>query len=516
MSGSVFDKENKTIISAFIISFGVLLSRFTGLLRDIFFASFLGTGIVAEAFYVAFRLPNTFRRIFAEGAFSNVFVPFYSSKVKDNKILANYFSVKVLLLLSVTLCIFTMIVEIFMPFVISLINPGFLADNEKFSLAVLLSRITFPYIVLMSITAFFGSILNSIGSFWQFAIVSVLMNLVLIFGLVFTNNLFSNVGVCLSYFLIISGVVQVFFVAYFCVKKAVFPSTRSVKLISDSDKRETKNDVKSFIKKFIPAVISSGILQINIFVDGIFASFFAGAVSYLYYTDRIGQFPLSIIGYSLSVAILPSLSVAFKDKNRDKIANLQQKSINVAMFFSVPATLLIFTLSTQMISLIYQRGAFVEADTKIVAIMLMIYAISIPFNVLMKIFFSCFYAQKDTRTPMRISIFSLIFNIISNLILIKIVGMYCVVISTTASAVLSCFLSLFFLRKKNVFYLKINNLFFLLKILLISVISCVFVPLLMYNFHLLFILFFAGLIHLVLCFGTKTLSINLIKEIFKR
>ena len=510
------NNENKTFFSALVISFGVILSRFTGLLRDIFFASFFGTGIVAEAFYVAFRLPNTFRRIFAEGAFSNVFVPFFASKVKENRASANIFSAKVMLILLLSLIILTVIFEIFMPSVVKAINPGFLADKEKFELAVLLSRITFPYIILISITAFFGAILNSIGSFWQFAIVSVIMNLVLVFGLIFTNSLFSNAGMCLSYFLIISGFLQLFFVAYFCLKNNLCPSIKQKSDIILFDKIKNQNDVKSFLKKLVPAILSSGILQINIFVDGIFASFFASAVSYLYYTDRIGQFPLSIIGYSLSVAILPSLSIAFKEKKHEKFANLQQKSIDVAMFFSIPAMLLICTLATPIISTIYEHGVFTPNDTKHVAVMLMIYAISIPFNVLMKIFFACFYAEKNTKTPMQISVFSLVFNIISNIILIHIVGMYCVIISTTASAMLSCILSIIFLKKNESFFLKKNNLFFTLKILCISFMSCVILPLMMHNLNLLLILFAVGCLHLIFCFGTKVVSLQFIKEIIKK
>lgn len=510
------NSKNKTFFSALVISFGVILSRFTGLLRDIFFASFLGTGIVAETFYVAFRLPNTFRRIFAEGAFSNVFVPFFASKVKENRASANMFSAKVILILLFSLIILTVIFEIFMPSVVKAINPGFFADKEKFELAVLLSRITFPYIILISVTAFFGAILNSIGSFWQFASVSVIMNLVLIFGIIFANSLFSNAGMCLSYFLIISGFLQLFFVAYFCLKNNLYPSMKSKSNITLHDEINNKNDVKNFLKKLVPAILSSGILQVNIFVDGIFASFFTGAVSYLYYTDRIGQFPLSIIGYSLSVAILPSLSIAFKEKKHEKFANLQRKSIDVAIFFSIPAMFLIYTLATPIISMIYEHGVFTPNDTKHVAIMLMIYAISIPFNVLIKIFFACFYAEKNTKTPMQISVFSLVFNIISNIILIHIVGMYCVIISTTASAILSCILSIIFLKKNESFFLKKNNLFFTLKILCISFVSCVILPLMMHNLNLLLILFVAGILHLVLCFSTKTLSFQFIKEIITK
>ncbi len=404
--------ENKTFISAMIISIGIFLSRITGLLRDVIFASFLGTGSLSEVFYVAFRLPNTFRRIFAEGAFSNAFVPFFSSKIKENSLVANVFSSKIMLILLFCLSILTIFMEIFMSQVISVINPGFLADREKFLITVFLSRITFPYVILISMAAFFGSILNSVGSFWQFSIISVILNIVLSLGLVFTRKLFSNAGECLSYLLIVAGVFQVVFVIFFCFKKKIFPSKIFNKNLDEKINEENNKDVKLFIKKFFSAIVSSGILQINIFIDGIFASFFSGAISYLYYTDRLIQFPLSIIGYSLSVAVLPVLSIAFKEKNFSKISVLQKDSLNIAMFFSIPATLMIYALSENIVSLVYEHGVFKESDTKIVALMTSIYAFSIPFNVLLKIFFSCFYAQKNTKYPMKISFFSLLFNII--------------------------------------------------------------------------------------------------------
>lgn len=525
--------QNKTFFSALEIAFCVFLSRITGLLRDIVFASFLGTGIIAEAFYVAFRLPNTFRRIFAEGAFTNAFAPFFSSKVKENRLIANNFSAKILVILLSFLIILTLLVEVFMPSIIKIISPGFLTDNNKFTLAVTLSRIAFPYVILISVTAFFGSLLNSIGSFWQFSFVSVLLNLIFIFGLFFTKNLYLNIGVYLSYLLIFAGVAQVIFVSFFCVKKALFPSFKSVFFLrknndySNNDNycnfnveferiEENKKDVILFIKKLIPAVISSGILQINIFVDGIFASFFPGAISYLYYSDRIGQFPLSIIGYSLSVAILPFLSIAFKEKNYDEVAVLQQRSFNIAVFFSVPATLIIYALSEQIVSLFYQHGSFTHIDTRIVAIMLSIYAISIPFNILSKIIFSCFYAQKDTKTPMKISIFSLILNVVMNLILIRIIGMYCVIVSTTMSAILSCIVAILLLKKDKKFYINSSNFKFLIKVVFVSIISCVFVPLLFFKLNLFLILIIIGCSYLALCVATNIIPISFIGNFFSK
>ena len=505
----------KTFLSAMVISVCILLSRFTGLLRDIFFAKYLGSGIVAEAFYVAFRLPNTFRRIFAEGAFSNAFVPFFSSKTKENKKVANDFSFRVFGLLVCLLFLLTLAMEVFMPTVIKYINPGFFNDKEKFNLAVLLSRICFPYVVLISLTSFFGSMLQSIGCFAPFSLVSVILNFVIVGGLFATNSVFSNVGTCLSWILIFAGILQMFFVLFFCIKKGLLPK-RYTKDLNNEEVNENKKDLKSFIRKFLSAMVSSGILQINIFVDGLFASFFVGAVSYLYYADRLVQFPMSIIGYSLSVAILPSLSIAFKEKKNEEIADLQKKSLSVALFFSLPATFLLFSLSREIVSLLFERGAFTSEDAIIVARMLAIFAFSIPFNVVNKILFACFYSQKNTATPMHISLFALIFNVVSNVILFKLVGMYCVIISTTLSAVFSFFYALFALCKVKSLFIGFENLRGYLKILFVALASCLLLPLFLCKLHVLIVLFLSGIVYLLLCFVFRILTKDFLRKVFLR
>ena len=507
--------NNRTFVSAIVIAIGVFLSKIFGLLRDIVFASFLGTGPVAEAFYVAFRLPNTFRRIFAEGAMSNAFVPFFATKVKTSKQQANIFSGQILLFLVIILFIFTLVLEIFMPEVISIINPGFLNDSSKFQLAVKFSRISLPYIICISIASFFGSILNSIGSFWQFASISVILNIVMILGLILTNNLFSNAGECLVWMMITGGVLQFLLLGYSCIKRQVFP-TLNVRQFSHELKK-SHMELKQFFQKFLPAVISSGILQINIFIDGIFASFFAGAMSYLYYTDRIGQFPLSLIGYSLSIAILPSLSLAFKNQNNQEICNLENKSICIAMFFSLPVMFIILSLSNPILSLVYERGAFTAHDTKIVSAMLSIYAISIPFNILLKIFFSCFYANKETKTPMKIGIISLLLNLVINLAIFKIVGMYCVVTATTIAAIVSCLIAITALKKQQMLLFSNITYLFSLKIFVISIISCFILPLFLTGkIPLIINLSICGCVYILLCFVFKVLTKQFVLSMLKK
>ena len=382
-------------------------------------------------------------------------------------------------------------------------------------MAVMLSRIAFPYIIFISISALFGSMLNSIGSFWQFASISIILNVVLIFGLCFTNNLFSNAGFCLAWMMMFAGILQSVILFISCVKKQLTTCVRKIDFVKNN--KQNSDDVKDFLKKLIPAIFSSGVLQINIFIDGIFASFFAGAISHLYYTDRIGQFPLSLIGYSLSIAILPALSIAFKEKNKAKITSIQTDSVNIAMFLSIPLTLLIITLATPIIQLIYERGMFTNHDTIVVSNMIRIYAITIPFNIISKIFFVSFYAQKNTSTPLKISIFSLIFNIVSNLILINVVGRYCVIVSTTSSSVLSAIIAIILLKKNKDLMLTIKDCKTTVIILITSILSCCLLPIVLFyilNIHILILLCICCVFHLCLMFFTGVLSKQLIRRIF--
>ena len=501
-------------LSALVIAVCVFISKATGVLRDVFFAKYLGSSIIGEAFYVAFRLPNTFRRMFADGAFSNVFVPFFSTKIKENKNDALIFANRVLFVLVCFLFLMTFFVEIFMPEIISLINPGFVKHKEKFKMAVMLARISFPYIIFISISALFGSMLNGVGSFWQFASISIILNVVLIFGLCFTNSFFSNAGFCLAWMMIFAGILQVIILFISCLKRQLIQFKGFKKEVEC--KTKTNNDIQSFIRKLIPAIFSSGILQINIFVDGIFASFFTGAISHLYYTDRIGQFPLSLIGYSLSIAILPALSIAFKEKDKAKITSIQTDSVNIAMFFSIPLTLLIMTLSTPIIRLVYERGMFTANDTEVVSNMIRIYALTIPFNILSKIFFVSFYANKNTSTPLKISIFSLMFNIISNLILMNIVDRYCVIISTSLSSILSTIITIMLLKKTNDLLLTIRHFKTTAIILLTSLFSCCLLPIVLsyiLNLHIILSLCVCGILHLCLMFYSGILSKKIVRSV---
>ena len=281
-------------------SFFTIISRLLGYVRDILIAVFLGAGPLADAFFVAFRIPNTFRRLFSEGTFNAAFVPSYSS-VLDNKKKSQKFANNIFTLLTIGLFFLVLVIEIMMPIFVFLIAPGFEGDYQKMELAITLTRITFPFLMFISLASFFSAILNSHNKFAVASAAPIILNILLIGVLLFGKILNDQLVYYLSYAVTISGILQLIFL-YFFVKKHFSPKINlSLKI---------DNKVKFFFKKLLPSIFSSGVTQINILVGTIIASFQASAVSYLYYADRIYQINLAIAGIAIGTVILPQLSKA--------------------------------------------------------------------------------------------------------------------------------------------------------------------------------------------------------------
>ena len=279
-------------------SFFTIISRLLGYVRDILIAVFLGAGPLADAFFVAFRIPNTFRRLFSEGTFNAAFVPSYSS-VLDNKKKSQKFANNIFTLLTIGLFFLVLVIEVMMPIFVFLIAPGFEGDYQKMELAITLTRITFPFLLFISLASFFSAILNSHNKFAVASAAPIILNILLIGVLLFGKILNDQLVYYLSYAVTISGLLQLIFL-YFFVKKHFSPK------INLSFKID--NNVKLFFKKLLPSIFSSGVTQINILVGTIIASFQASAVSYLYYADRIYQINLAIAGIAIGTVILPQLS----------------------------------------------------------------------------------------------------------------------------------------------------------------------------------------------------------------
>ena len=290
--------------------FYTIISRLLGYLRDILIAIFLGTGFLADAFFVAFRIPNTFRRLFAEGTFNAAFVPSYTSELVKSKSKSNTFANEIFNLLFCGLLFLILLIELFTPVFVSLIAPGFVEDSEKIELAINLTRITFPFLMFVSLSSFFAAILNSHNKFAAASAAPIILNLVLIGVLFFGKYLNDSLVYYLSYGVSIAGFLQLVF---------LYKTAKKFCLVTLNFRFKLTQVVRNFFKKLLPSIFSSGVTQINILIGTIIASFQASAVSYLYYADRIYQINLAIAGIAIGVVVLPHLSKNVFLKKKDKI-----------------------------------------------------------------------------------------------------------------------------------------------------------------------------------------------------
>ena len=445
--------------------FFTFISRLLGYLRDILIAIFLGTGVLADAFFVAFRIPNTFRRLFSEGAFNAAFVPSYASEVSRGKIRSNKFANNIFNFLFLSLFLLVLIVQIFMPAFVSLIAPGFVEDIKKMELAINLTRITFPFLFFISIASFFSAILNSHNKFAVASAAPIILNIILIGILLFSKLLGDQLVYYLSYGVSFAGILQLFFLYKF-VNKFYY--------LKFNFKFKADNKVKVFFKKLLPSIFSSGVTQINILIGTIIASFQASAVSYLYYADRIYQINLAIAGIAIGVVILPQLSKHIQSKKKDKILLIQNKALELSLFLSLPASVALLIGSEKIVSALFGYGSFNEMSVLNSGKALYYFALGLPAFSLIKVFSSFFFANHDTKTPFYISLISVILNIVISIYYFKEIGFIIIPIATTISSWFNAIFLLIFLKNKNLF--RFNNIFFIrfIKIIFASIIMGIF------------------------------------------
>ena len=364
--------------------FYTIISRLLGYLRDILIAIFLGTGMLADAFFVAFRIPNTFRRLFAEGTFNAAFVPSYSSEITKGKKQSNKFANDIFNLLFLGLLFLTIIIEIFMPAFVSIIAPGFVGDLEKMEVAINLTRITFPFLFFICLASFFSAILNSHNKFAAAAAAPIILNIVLILVLIFSKSLGDQLVYYLSYGVSFAGFLQLIF---------LYKHVSKYYSLKFSFELKVSNKVKFFFKKLLPSIFSSGVTQINILIGTIIASFQASAVSYLYYADRIYQINLAIAGIAIGVVILPQLSKHIQSRKKNKILLIQNKALELSLFLSLPATIALILGSEQIISALFGYGSFNENSVNNSGLALYYFALGLPCFCIDKSFFKFFLLQ---------------------------------------------------------------------------------------------------------------------------
>jgi putative peptidoglycan lipid II flippase len=454
-------------------SFFTIISRLLGYIRDILIAVFLGAGPLADAFFVAFRIPNTFRRLFSEGTFNAAFVPSYSSLLSKKK-QSEDFANSIFNLLILGLFFLILVIEILMPLFVFMIAPGFEGDEEKMQLAVTLTRITFPFLLFISLASFFSAILNSHNKFAVASAAPIILNILLIGVLFFGKILNDQLVYYLSYAVTVSGLLQFIFL-YFFIKKYFAPKLNfRVKI----DKK-----VKNFFKKLLPSIFSSGVTQINILVGTIIASFQTSAISYLYYADRIYQINLAIAGIAIGTVILPQLSKYIQSNKKEKINLIQNKALELSLFLSMPAAIALLVASEEIISSLFGYGSFDEESVKNSANALFYFAIGLPAFSLIKVFSTFFFANNNTKIPFYISLISVLLNIIISIIFFKELGFIIIPIATTIASWFNAIFLFIFLKKTKLFTFNLIFIERFTKILVASILMGLIFNYLIHFFH---------------------------------
>ncbi|WP_198374793.1 murein biosynthesis integral membrane protein MurJ [Neoroseomonas rubea] len=405
-----------------------MASRVLGFARDILIAARLGAGPVADAFFVALKLPNLFRRLFGEGAFNAAFVPaFAGALVKEGQDAARDLAERMGALLALWLGLLTVLGLIFMPQVLAVLAPGFRADPEKFALAVELTRITFGYLPLICLVALISGVLNALDRFAAAAAAPVFFNLFLMAALAGLTPHVATPGHALAWGVLASGFVQLAMVWV-----AARQAGMALRLLRPP---ALTPPVREVLRKMAPGVLGAGVTQINLAVDVVIASLLpSGAVSYLYYADRIAQLPLGVVGAALGTALLPLLARQLRGGQSLSAHRSLNRGVELALLLALPAAAGLAAAAMPIMAALFQRGAFGEAAAAASAAALMAYALGLPAFVLVKVFAPGFFARGDTATPVKVGLFVVALNLALNLLFMGPLGHVGVALATALAA----------------------------------------------------------------------------------
>lgn len=422
-------------------------SRILGFIRDTFIASALGTGPVADAYVVAFRLPNLFRRLFAEGAFSSAFVPLFARRLEGEGVEeARGFAAESQAALGGFLLVLTIFAVVFMPQVVALLAPGFREDPEKFALTVELGRIAFPYLWLISLQSLYAGVLNGLGRFAAAAFAPSLLNVALISGLVLVFWMHwtgqREAGLVLSWAITIGGVLQLGLL----VVATLMAGLRLPLLLP-----RLTSGVKRLCVLAGPSVIAGGVIQINIVVGTMIASGQPGAVSWLYYADRVYQLPLGIVGIAIGTVLLPDIARRVRAGDMGAVMHNQNRSVEFALALTLPAAVALVVAALPVCIGLFQRGAFGRADAIATAAALAAYGWGLPAFVLLKVFQPAFFARENTATPMWYSAINVGVNIALSLALFPTYGHVGVAMATTIASWLNVAMLFVALKRARLF-----------------------------------------------------------------
>ncbi len=423
-----------------------LLSRVTGLMREMMIAHFLGAGAAADAFFVAFRFPNLFRSLFAEGALNAAFVPLFSGKMTaeghDQAIL---FAQRSLSVLGLWLLGFVAVMELAMPWAMMGLAPGFADIPGKQELATDLSRICFPYLLFISLTALQAGVLNSVGRFAAAAGTPILLNLVAMLGLLVLTPYTETPAHALAWGTFASGVAQFSWLVFSCRKAGVGLTLVRPRLTPE---------IRLLIKRIVPGAVGAGVYQVNLVINTMIASTVAdGAVSYLNYADRVNQLPLGVVGIAIGTALLPLLSRQIKQGALQAAADSQNRALEFGLLLTVPAAAALMVLALPVVTVLFQRGSFGADASRETAHALVAFAIGLPAYVLVKVLTPSFFAREDTATPVKVAAVVMAINVALNLALVAELRHVGMALSTAIAAWCNVGLLAIILAKRGFFVL---------------------------------------------------------------
>lgn len=419
------------------------VSRIFGLIRESLMSHIIGASPITDAFLVAFKFPNFFRRFFAEGAFNASFVPQFSGQLaSEGPESARLLAERVMAVLSTTLILFVLFIVIATPWVMGVIAPGFSATPERLEMAITFTRITFPYILFISIAALLSGVLNSLDRFAAAAAAPIILNIIMIGAMIFFSHADLATGKSLSWAVFLSGVLQLGWLYWACWRTGFRLKIRRPRLTPE---------VRKVIRLMIPGAIGAGVMNINLLLDMVFASLLpSGSISFLHYADRLNQLPLSLFGIAMGTALLPSLSRQIRLGEEDKARASQGLAVEVSLQLTIPAALGLVLLSYPIINLLYGlKGDQIMATAAALAA----FATGIPAYVLSKVFATGFFARQDTKTPVKIAIISIACNLILNVILMGPFSHVGLAMATSIAAWINASLLLIVLHRRDWFSL---------------------------------------------------------------
>jgi putative peptidoglycan lipid II flippase len=418
-----------------------LLSRITGFLRDIMLAAILGAGPVADAFFVAFRLPNHFRAIFAEGAFNAAFIPAYARiRTQEGPGAANLFGDRIFTLLLATQVVLLALALLFTPQAIDLLAPGFSNEPHQFALAVSLTRITFPYLLLITLVTLWGGILNALQRFAAAAAAPILLNLSMMATLAFAP-FFGGAGYAAAWGVLISGVLQALLVGGDTWRAGVMTSFHALRL---------DDDVRRFFRALIPATIGSAGTQLALFADTIIASFLsAGALSALYYADRIDQLPIGVIGIAVGTVLVPEMTHRVAAGDEAGARSAQNRAIEFALLLAIPCVVAFLIIPDLIMRALFMRGRFTADDAHAAAMTLVAYTIGLVPFVLIRSVVAPFLARGDTATPVKAALTGTAVNIVLKVALMGSLAQVGLALATSIGAWINFVLVLWFAARAN-------------------------------------------------------------------